>query len=347
MKTALLKQALHALNWIGAPSWAPAALRGNGAIFMLHRVRAAPLPDFAPNRILEITPDMLDRVLHRVRDLDYDIVTLDEAMHRLRHGAKRRFAVFTFDDGYKDNLTEALPVFEKHGAPMTVYVSAGMPDGTMEIWWVALEEIIRKADHLETELGGRHISMPAKTARQMELAFARLYWPLRAMDEDALRAAIRQLAAQHGISVPKITEESALSWEDVKTLHAHPLVTVGSHTVDHFALCKVSEERARMEMKRGAEAIASHTGEMPRHFAYPFGDASSAGEREFRLARELGFETATTTRKGLIFEQHQDQMTALPRISLNGDYQDIRLVDVLMSGVPFPFARLFPSLGVA
>ena len=114
MKTALLKQALHALNWIGAPSWAPAALRGNGAIFMLHRVRAEPLPEFAPNRILEITPDMLDRVLHRVRDLDYDIVTLDEAVHRLRHGAKRRFAVFTFDDGYKDNLTQALPVFEKH-----------------------------------------------------------------------------------------------------------------------------------------------------------------------------------------------------------------------------------------
>jgi hypothetical protein len=40
-------------------------------------------------------------------------------------------------------------------------------------------------------------------------------------------------------------------------------------------------------------------------------------------------------------------MTALPRISLNGDYQDIRLIDVLMSGVPFPFGRLIPSLGVA
>ena len=93
--------------------------------------------------------------------------------------------------------------------------------------------------------------------------------------------------------------------------------------------------------------IAGHIGEMPRHFAYPFGDASSAGEREFRLARELGFETATTTRKGLIFEHHQEYMTALPRISLNGDYQDIRLIDVLMSGVPFPFGRLIPSLGVA
>ena len=73
----------------------------------------------------------------------------------------------------------------------------------------------------------------------------------------------------------------------------------------------------------------------PLHFAYPYGDSRSASPREFRLARELGFATAVTTRKGLIFDAHEDHLTALPRLSLSGDYQKPRYVEVLLSGVPF------------
>ncbi|MBN9291936.1 MAG: polysaccharide deacetylase, partial [Hyphomicrobium denitrificans] len=39
--------------------------------------------------------------------------------------------------------------------------------------------------------------------------------------------------------------------------------------------------------------------------------------------------------KGLIRAAHADAMTALPRLSLNGDYQDARYVKVLLSGLPF------------
>lgn len=46
-------------------------------------------------------------------------------------------------------------------------------------------------------------------------------------------------------------------------------------------------------------------------------------------------QTAITTRKGLVQAGHKDRLTALPRVSLNDDYQDTRFVKVLMSGVPF------------
>ena len=55
-------------------------------------------------------------------------------------------------------------------------------------------------------------------------------------------------------------------------------------------------------------------------------------EREYRLAQELGFKTATTTNPGVLFPEHADQLMALPRISLNGEYQQMRYVRVLMSG---------------
>jgi peptidoglycan/xylan/chitin deacetylase (PgdA/CDA1 family) len=81
--------------------------------------------------------------------------------------------------------------------------------------------------------------------------------------------------------------------------------------------------------------VAKELGKPVRHFSYPYGDEGSAGSREFEIARDLGLETAVTTRKGVIRRAHADAMTALPRLSLNGDYQDSRYVKVLLSGLPF------------
>jgi peptidoglycan/xylan/chitin deacetylase (PgdA/CDA1 family) len=81
--------------------------------------------------------------------------------------------------------------------------------------------------------------------------------------------------------------------------------------------------------------IEREIGKPVRHFSYPYGDETSAGQREFDLARELGMKTGVTTRKGLIHPRHASQLTALPRVSLNGDYQKPRYVKVLLSGAPF------------
>lgn len=85
-----------------------------------------------------------------------------------------------------------------------------------------------------------------------------------------------------------------------------------------------------MEMSRSV--IAAALGVRPQHLAYPVGDATSAGPREFRIAQELGFKTAVTTRPGVLFRQHRNQMMALPRISVNGEFQRMRYMRVLMSG---------------
>ena len=64
-----------------------------------------------------------------------------------RSGDARRIAI-TLDDGFRDNLEHALPVFKRHAAPFTIYVCPGFSDRTAELWWDALERIIAGTDLL-------------------------------------------------------------------------------------------------------------------------------------------------------------------------------------------------------
>jgi peptidoglycan/xylan/chitin deacetylase (PgdA/CDA1 family) len=97
-------------------------------------------------------------------------------------------------------------------------------------------------------------------------------------------------------------------------------------------------------MAESITRIEKELGRPCRHFSYPYGDPGSAGEREFRIAEELEIETAVTTQKGLLYAEHAGQLTALPRLSLNGDFQDMRYVKALLSGLPFALMNTLQRL---
>jgi peptidoglycan/xylan/chitin deacetylase (PgdA/CDA1 family) len=123
-----------------------------------------------------------------------------------------------------------------------------------------------------------------------------------------------------------------MEWREIGELARDPLVTIGAHTVNHPMLAKASEGQVSAELKMSRSVIEAALGRAPEHLAYPYGDPSTAGRREFRIAAELGYKTAVTARPGVLFAEHADHLTALPRISLNGGYQDMRYIPVLMSG---------------
>ena len=116
-----------------------------------------------------------------------------------------------------------------------------------------------------------------------------------------------------------------MSWEELAELAADPLVTIGAHTVNHPMLAKLPEKAVRSELDMSRSVIEAALGMRPEHLSYPVGDRTSAGPREFAIAAELGFKTAVTTRPGVLFRGTAAHLTALPRISLNGEYQQLAL----------------------
>ena len=333
----LIKAGFGVIGATGLHRLAAPLTRGVGAILMFHHVRPAQDRDFAPNRLLDVTPAFLEETIGWLRRTGYDIVTLDEALTRLGAGSSggKPFVVLTFDDGYRDNVDCALPILERHRAPATFYVTTGFADRTARLWWVELEQAIRATDRVRTRIGDETFDLPAGDAAEKRAAFDTLYWRLRQGPEEQLLDVIAGLCAGQGVVSPALVERDCLDWSAIAALADHPLITWGAHTLTHPMLAKHPEARVERELA-DAKAILEQRLKRPvRHLAYPVGDRTSAAAREFDLARRHGYASAVTTRPGLLFPAHAAHPTALPRVSVNGNHQTLASLDILLSGAAF------------
>jgi len=335
MKQTIIRTGLETLYFSGMHHVMRPLVGGVGAILTLHHVRP-PRPDaFQPNHLLEISPLFLEGLLKRLNRSGLDVISLDEMHARYISGNfKRRFVCITFDDGYKDLMRWAYPLLKKYEMPFALYIPTSFPDRLGELWWVALEAVIAQNSRIGMVINGKDQFFECVTVREKRQLYDEVYGYLRSMkSEDELRRVVRDLAACHRVDMAAVCRDLCMDWQEITDLAADPLVTIGAHTVNHMMLKKMPDDatvRAEMEMSRAV--LEAALGRRPQHLAYPVGDPTSAGAREFRIAAELGFKTAVTTRPGVLFKAHRDHLTALPRISVNGDFQQQRYVKVLMSG---------------
>ena len=333
LKQTIIRGGLESLFFTGAHMALKPLVGGVGVILTFHHVRPPRSDRFQPNRLLEITPRFLTRVVKLLRRSRVDVVSLDEMHRRLTEGDfKRRFVCLTFDDGYRDTLKYAYPILKKAEMPFAVYVATSFPDRLGELWWLALEAVIARNARVGLPIDGKNRAFDCSSLEDKTALYEELYWWLRRRPNDELRAVARNLAACYSVDIAAFGKELCMDWPELAELAADPLVTIGAHSVNHPMLAKLPENSARAEMELSRSVIEAALGARPQHLSYPFGDRASAGPREFALARELGFKTAVTTRPSVVFRTHAEHLTALPRISLNGDYQHLRYVRVLLSG---------------
>jgi peptidoglycan/xylan/chitin deacetylase (PgdA/CDA1 family) len=350
LKKTIIRGGLETLYFSGLHHWMRPLVGGVGAILTLHHVRP-PRPDaFQPNRLLEVTPVFFECLLRRLKRMRVEVVSLDE-MHRrfISNDFKRRFVCITFDDGYKDLKQWAWPLLRKYQMPFAAYIATSFPDRLGELWWIALEAVIAQNSRVGLLIDGKEQFFDCATVGEKRELYDAIYGYLRSFKtEDELRAVVRDLCACYKVDIASFCRNLCMDWQEIVEMAADPLVTIGAHTVNHKMLMKVPDEAAvRAEMEMSRAVLEAALGKRPNHLAYPVGDPTSAGPREFRIAAELGFKTAVTTRPGVLFKAHRDHLTALPRISVNGEFQQQRYMKVLMSGAGTAFWNGFRRVNAA
>ncbi|MBZ9949678.1 polysaccharide deacetylase family protein [Mesorhizobium sp. BR1-1-11] len=338
---AIRKLALNVARYTGLAPLAKPLVGGIGAILMLHRVTAKPEKPDSVNRHLNIAPGFLDAMIAGLKADGYAFVSMDEAVERIAaRGKGGQFAAITADDAYRDNMTEALPVLEKHGAPITIYVAPGLINGTADLWWDVVEDLVNAGDRLTLTTSEGKTTIDCTSPAKKLQAIARLHTYLTSeVREEDLRAVLRELAHANGVAAGRPRVDTLMTWSEIRAIAAHPLVTIGAHTINHSNLKRLSEADARHEIVGVKSILRAELGEEPRHFAYPYGYASAVGCREVGFVRDAGYTSAVTTRHGVLRAEHAGFLHALPRISVNGRYQNLAHIRTMLSGVTTPLAN--------
>lgn len=283
--------------------------RGNRArltVLLYHRVLA--MPD--PLRPDDPTETQFDSQMASVAAV-FNVLPLGDAVERLGNGGlPPRALSITFDDGYADNFTLALPILQRHGLVATFFVAAGYLDGG-RMWNDSVIESVRQASGNELDLRPAGLSayavtgMAARRAAMTEIIRALKYLPPREREARA-----KEIADIAGAVLPG---DLMMTRAQLSALHAAGM-EIGGHTVWHPILSKVNDDVARTEIADGREMLSKIVRAPVRLFAYPNGRPGMDYDgRHARIVRDLGFAAAVSTATGSadrFADRHQ-----LPRFS--------------------------------
>ncbi|WP_455977591.1 polysaccharide deacetylase family protein [Methylorubrum populi] len=311
--------------------WAQNRLGRRGCLFTFHRAAPSGVWADLPNRGFHLDLGFLDRLLGYLRRTGWAVVTLDEVLRRVEGDLGGRFVNFSVDDCYRDTVEEVVPLFRRHGVPVTLFVTTGIPDGTLPLWGAGLEEVLRIRDRVLLPDG----PLPLPDAEARRAAYARIaaLWD----GPDAGRH-YRDFCRLNGIDEEAMHWRHAISWDMLERLRDDPLVEIGGHTVSHPRIAALDPQAASAEIAGCRTRLEERLGRPIRHFAFPYGRAGDCGPRDFALTRQAGFSSAATTRKGLV-RQAQD-VWRLPRNTLNGNHRSLIAAEAHLSGASGAAARV-------
>ena len=284
----------------------PDAVKGRLSILIYHRVLAEPdplLPD-------EIT---VDEFRHDMKMLSsrFTVLSLAEGLHRLRDGTLPPFAVcLTFDDGYSDNCTVALPVLQEFGLSATFFIATGYLDGG-RMWNDTLLSIIRSwsDDTIDLEDWG----IPRMCMRTLEDRRRAWQTMFRWMRRIGFRGRSEMLALLEERLRQSLPDDLMMKSEDVRTLRAAGM-EVGCHTETHPILTRIDDGQVRAEIMASRERLQDLIQAPVRYFAYPNGvPRDDYSVQHVAIVRECGFEAAFSTAWGAA--RPSSDMFQLPRFT--------------------------------
>lgn len=272
----------------------PAGARGRLSTLIFHRVLAVPDPLFPE----EVAAWRFDQICGWIRQW-FNVLPLDEAVRRLAEQTlPARAMAITFDDGYEDNCSVALPILQRHGLSATFFIATGFLDGG-RMWNDTVIEAVRRTTRNELDLdrlaGGRLGRHDLTTVALRRAAIDRLLPQIKYLDVAERLCVVEQIGQAAGVALPTTL---MMRSSQVQALQRGGM-QVGAHTVSHPILAKLDERQARREMVDSKACLEQLLDRPVTLFAYPNGKpGSDYSAASVALARAAGFAAGLSTVSG-------------------------------------------------
>ena len=278
-----------------------------GDILMLHRVTSKGAT-LQKNKALEITPNQFENIILYYKKRHYQFVSLDEFISITRTKSffkKQKYIAVTFDDGYKDNLMEALPICQKYNVPFTIYVSTSMVTRTAFLWWYVLEEILMF--NAEINLGNKIYEI--KSLDEKNAVFDKIHAILSQRDTNECQQWFDEMGFNWIETNQRLNNQLCLSNDDLIFLGKEKLCTIGSHTVSHARLTKQLPDIRFDELSNSKKYLEAIIEKPILHFSYPYGEVNKEVTADVQAC---GYHSAVIVQEGCV--RKKDNMLELHRV---------------------------------
>lgn len=296
-------------------------LRRQAVVLMYHRVltREQSAQSFSSEAIV-VSPENFRRQIRTLRE-HFNPLSAEEFATALRNGKlPPRSCLVTFDDGWEDNLVNALPILQEFSVPALLFVATDYLGSTRSFWQEALARrlfaaasVPKLSIDLFRELGNEQVfGLPPA---QLKPAIRRIIDQVKALPQqqiDELLQRVDGLLQQWQIVISSDHPDRFLSWQQVRQLHDSGVVSIGSHCCSHTPLTKLTLEQVREELQRSQSLIGEQLGAAPQDMAYPNGNHSAAIAE---VVQQQGYRMAFSTIRGHVTPQ--DHAFTLRRVNIN------------------------------
>ncbi len=261
---------------------------GNCAVLLYHRV----CNYTSDPQLLCVTPENFESHIRFLKQ-NYTVLDIEEWKNNILNHKKFKpnSVVITFDDGYEDNFSQALPILEKYKVQVLFYICTGNINTDKEFWWDELERLLLfdpvNKTSLKIEIKGikREVGL---NKSERETLYSDLLPVLRSMRPEDRNAILKDLILQTGNSSTRATHRS-MTWEEVKKMSASGSTVIGAHTLNHPSLAVLSVKEQQEEIGESKRILEEKIGKPVEHFSYPFGTKLDYTDDTIRLCRELQF----------------------------------------------------------
>lgn len=286
-----------------------------GIVYMLHHITEKNPIGIPTNEDLKVSPSFLENIIIKYKKRGFDFISLDQLSEIINstQKPKKPFISLTLDDGYLDNYTQALPIFERHHIPFTIFIATDFIDQKAILWWDSLEQLISNNEYLTVM---NHVYRCHSFQEKWD-TFRILREQILKQDQSNIIELLNMMFKPYDIDWYEPIRRQAMSWNQIKSISQKTLCTIGGHTVSHPALNKLSDTDFRKEVSEGISKLESITGKKVEHFAYPYGSPKEIGYREYQLISEYNFKTVFSSYGGCITKSNKNNITHLPRVYLH------------------------------
>jgi peptidoglycan/xylan/chitin deacetylase (PgdA/CDA1 family) len=294
-------------------------------VLTFHRVAPAGAPGFDPD-VSDTNPEAFDRqvgMLKRYFNL-IDTAALDA--HRAGRPLPRNPALITFDDGYRDNHDQALPILRRHGAKAVFFVATKYVDERRLYWWERINRAVARAHGHLVMSYPEDRRFPLSTGEERRASTRALLDIVKKHAGLDLDRFLEELEGVAGARLERAEERELadallMSWDQVRALKAAGM-DVQSHSHAHRVLQTIPDEEVTADLRTSRSILEAQIDAPVYALAYPAGKAIDAHPGLRRAVRRAGIRLGLTTKPGSIRLERSLDWLGIPRVTVERDMSD-------------------------